>query len=280
MSLQASQYALYGLQDVDLNPQQRIVLILIADHVNGETGWAWMSIQRLAQYSGMKERAIQRALRGLRDAGILEVIERPGKTNMYRILTDRGVTNDTPTPVTGDTPQPSTPVTNDTPTPVTNDTPSVQRGVTNDTGGVSPVTPEPRKNLNQEDDDDDGARRAEPRRLTGRVQLAAQIIPETWTGIAIVCDDPRLDVLDDLAHLGWTPPELRAACAHLPKPRANPTGLLARHLQGLADTNPDHLALPRPAATPGPSRPAECAHGAPVGGGCYDCDQEAAPWTA
>ena len=78
--------ALYGLEGVDLNAQQRLVLIFIADHVNDETGLAWMSLQRVATFAGMRPYAVRRAIGGLKDAGVLDVVERPGRTSLYRIM--------------------------------------------------------------------------------------------------------------------------------------------------------------------------------------------------
>lgn len=141
------------------------------------------------------------------------------------------------------------------------------------------MTPNLRKNLNQDEEEDDDGASADQPDIADRVDLVTRIIPDTWADTAVVCSDPRLDVLDQLTADGWTARDLRTACATLPRPRANPTGLLARHLQHLTDTDPAHLAQPATTGTPTPQRPAECGHGVPTGAGCHDCDQETAPWT-
>lgn len=284
MSLQAAHRALYGLEGVDLNAQQRLVLIFIADHVNDETGLAWMSLQRVATFAGMSQRAVRRAIGGLKDAGVLDVVERPGRTSLYRIITPpepTPTTSDRGTPTASVPPADPTPTTDDRGTPTTNDR---GQNPTPTTSGRTPRTLMEGELLmnQQQDDDDDSARGAPPGPVDfqRRVDLARQIIPDTWTGLAVHGDNSRLGVLDELEARGWTIPDLRTVCAGLPRPRANPTGLLARHLAALADTDPDHLAT-RPADPPTPTPPThrpECDHGAPLGAACHDCDQEQSPW--
>jgi DNA-binding transcriptional ArsR family regulator len=276
MSLQALSHVMYEVRGID--PTAKLILLAIADHIHSETGWAWPSTTRLADLAGVSKRSAIRHIDTLEQAGILEVDRRQGRASGYRIVTtptksgDTGVT--TPEP-TGDT-HVTTPV---TPTsPLTGDT--------HDTSTNQPVTPVTRtgdtgvtqtvKNQEEEDEEDPPGGLSAAR-IADRVDLISQVIPASWHDVAVLCDDPRLDVLDELTAAGWTPRHLRKACATLPTAHSNPTGLLVRHLRRYRGRQPDVLAHTRTTtATPQPAT--ECAHGSPTGAWCHDCEQETHPW--
>lgn len=97
---------------------QRLVLLAIADH-DGEGG-AWPSVERLARWSAVGDRAVQKAIRALEALGELEVLPRAGglsttpdhmRPNLYRIVlacppTCDGTAQHRPRPV-DNTPRPT-----------------------------------------------------------------------------------------------------------------------------------------------------------------------------
>lgn len=91
MSIEALNWALnYRLDE----PAMKAVLIGIANHANPK-GEAWPSIERLCLYSGYSESTVRRAIKSLVDEGLLEVIEREGRSHLYHLKGchgDRGVT--------------------------------------------------------------------------------------------------------------------------------------------------------------------------------------------
>lgn len=285
MSIQALSYALY--ETTGLTPAAKLILVAIADHCNPETGWAWPSTSRLAALAGVGKRQAIRHIDSLEAAGLLHVEKRAGRPSGYRITPrkqddqtgesgDTSVTTPQPTGDTHDTPPvtPTTPLTGDTHDTSTNVpvTPVTKSGDTHDTRTVH--------NRREEDEEDEGDPAGSAARIAARVTLVSQIVPDTWTDLAVVCDDPRLDVVDTLTAGGWSPHQLRAACSTLPRPTSNPTSLLVKHLEHYRDTPPEAIAAHPGPATPVPPPPgaAECAHGAPASAWCHDCDQETHPW--
>jgi hypothetical protein len=116
----------------------KLLLVGIANH-EGDGG-AWPAMATLAQYANVSERNAIKMIRVLQEKGLVEVIERLGRTNIFRTMVEcphdcDGSTNHRyapqivprPTPVGSDTPDAS-----DTPTPVASDTPP-----------LSVATPEP-----------------------------------------------------------------------------------------------------------------------------------------
>lgn len=76
------------LASADLPKNDRLVLIAIAAHANREGG-AWPSVATIAQYVGVSERTVQRALARLVQAGRLLVRRVAGiATRVYRIVID------------------------------------------------------------------------------------------------------------------------------------------------------------------------------------------------
>jgi hypothetical protein len=81
----------------------RLLLLVIASHVNPSTGFAWPSLALLAAECKLSARHVRRLLRKLEASGELETFHRPGRTSYYRIkLTTSGTTPDTITPHTSD----------------------------------------------------------------------------------------------------------------------------------------------------------------------------------
>lgn len=284
MSVQALSYALY--ETTGLTPAAKLILVAIADHCNPETGWAWPSTSRLAALAGVSKRQAIRHIDTLEEAGLLHVEKRAGRPSGYRIIArkqaeqtpESGDTHVTPPSPTGDT-HVTPPVTPTSPVP----------GDTHDTSTDVPVTPTAKSGdthvtrtvLNRrEEEEEAGDPTGSAARIADRVTLVTGIIPDTWTDLAVACDDPRLDILDTLTASGWTPRQLRATCAALPRPTSNPTGLLAKHLARYTGRHPDVLAHHPGTSTPvpPPAGAPECDHGAPAGAWCHDCDQQTHPW--
>jgi len=117
----------------------KLLLIGIANH--GGDGGAWPAMATLARYAGVNERNARKMMGKLVEAGMVELVEREGLTNLYRTLIecpagcDR-TTSHRLTPVASDPPVFSdTPVAGDPPTPVARDLPP-----------LSLATPEPSVN--------------------------------------------------------------------------------------------------------------------------------------
>ena len=70
------------------------VLCAIGTYTNRLGGNVWASVQTLAKASNLNPRTVQRALPVLREAGYVRVLERPGRTNLYEIVLDQGVTGE------------------------------------------------------------------------------------------------------------------------------------------------------------------------------------------
>lgn len=69
-----------------LTRPEKLFLLVLSDYTNDDTGLAWPSVKRLAAECLSSERAIQYAVRGLHEAGMLEVEFRPNRSNIYRII--------------------------------------------------------------------------------------------------------------------------------------------------------------------------------------------------
>ena len=97
------------------NPTRKLVLMALCDHVD-EEGLCWPSVKLIAERSGCKRRTVQRHLRDLEQAGIIEAIphyrdDGSQTSNRYRVIMSWGGEKVT------------------------------RRGVMGDTGGASPVSP-------------------------------------------------------------------------------------------------------------------------------------------
>lgn len=84
------------------DPTCLLVLASLADQANDD-GYCWPSVASTAKRCRISERQVQRWVTKLVEDGLLEVQERPGTSNMYRIV--GGDMGDTPG-VTSVTPHP------------------------------------------------------------------------------------------------------------------------------------------------------------------------------
>lgn len=73
MSIRAMAWVL-DLIPRHLSPTVRHVALVLADHVNDSTDEAWPSISRIAERTGHHPRTVQRALRELELAGVIDVL--------------------------------------------------------------------------------------------------------------------------------------------------------------------------------------------------------------
>jgi hypothetical protein len=79
----------------EMEPIGRLVLLALADHCDHE-GYAWPSVERLAQKCGLSRRTVQRALNDCEQAGeLIRVIGGRGRrsTTQYRIVLHGAVDN-------------------------------------------------------------------------------------------------------------------------------------------------------------------------------------------
>lgn len=93
------------------------VLTTLAIMANGD-GQCWPGIAGLVARTKLSERTVQRAVQGLKDAGHVSWVDRPGRGRIYVVHPRQSDTPDEATPVTVTPRQSGTPVTV-TPTPVT-----------------------------------------------------------------------------------------------------------------------------------------------------------------
>lgn len=95
--------ALGAVWSFPVSPQEKLVLLVMADHADDSGGNVFPSVARIMQMSGMSERAVQRTIRLLVSSGVVEVVRpaRPGRPTEYRILIDGadGARWTTPRPV-------------------------------------------------------------------------------------------------------------------------------------------------------------------------------------
>jgi len=87
------------------NSTQKLVLIIIADCISGETGIGWPSVDYIAKHCMCSPASVRRAIKNLVAQGLLNVEEQKGRSNIYRV-------NEYPLQI--DTPiQNATPISND-----------------------------------------------------------------------------------------------------------------------------------------------------------------------
>lgn len=92
--------------DADLPLAEKAVLLCLCDHANDD-GECWPSMARVARRSSMSERTAQRAIKGLRDKGILSWDDAPGRSHKFSIDPRRIVTPDNLSPPTNKTKPPT-----------------------------------------------------------------------------------------------------------------------------------------------------------------------------
>jgi hypothetical protein len=85
--------------EADLPLAEKAVLLCLCDHANDD-GECWPSMARVARRSSMSERTAQRAIKALRDRGILAWHDVPGRSHKFTIDPRRIVTPDNLSPPT------------------------------------------------------------------------------------------------------------------------------------------------------------------------------------
>lgn len=83
-----------AVSDPDLTDTQLRVLCAVGMFTNRLGGNVWASVSTLAKASALSTRTVQRALPVLLGKGYLRHLTRPGRTNLYEVVLDRGVTTE------------------------------------------------------------------------------------------------------------------------------------------------------------------------------------------
>ena len=80
--------------ELNLPPNQKIVLLALADHADDDGGNVYPSIKRTAWKTGYNERQVQRILSELRESGLIEQVANAeggrGKTTRYQLYLEKG----------------------------------------------------------------------------------------------------------------------------------------------------------------------------------------------
>lgn len=92
--------------ETSLPSTEKMVLLCLCDHANDD-GQCWPSMARIARKCSVTDRTVQRAIKRLRDWGILTGDCEPGRTYKFQINPRHDVTPDTMSPPTS-TPEPPT----------------------------------------------------------------------------------------------------------------------------------------------------------------------------
>ena len=77
----------WALEQEGLEPQEKLLLVILADHFNDKEGAAWAGQARIAKMMGVSDRQVRRLQVSLVDKGLLHVELRSGQSNMYRMVT-------------------------------------------------------------------------------------------------------------------------------------------------------------------------------------------------
>ena len=77
----------WALQQEGLEPQEKLLLVILADHFNDKEGAAWAGQTRIAKMMGVSDRQVRRLQVSLVEKGLLNVELRSGQSNMYRMVT-------------------------------------------------------------------------------------------------------------------------------------------------------------------------------------------------
>jgi hypothetical protein len=77
----------WALEQEGLEPQEKLLLVILADHFNDKEGAAWAGQARIAKMMGVSDRQVRRLQVSLVDKGLLHVELRAGQSNMYRMVT-------------------------------------------------------------------------------------------------------------------------------------------------------------------------------------------------
>lgn len=84
MSLEAMTWA---IEMRGLTPSENLVLLLLANRHNNDTGLCYPSVSRIAEESGMHRATVMRAINALEKKGLLTISKTFGKSNHYRLHT-------------------------------------------------------------------------------------------------------------------------------------------------------------------------------------------------
>lgn len=77
----------WALEQEGLEPQEKLLLVILADHFNDKEGAAWAGQARIAKMMGVSDRQVRRLQVSLVNRGLLHVELRSGQSNMYRMTT-------------------------------------------------------------------------------------------------------------------------------------------------------------------------------------------------
>lgn len=64
----------------------KFVLLAIADNAWDDGSNAWPSVATISRKTGLSTRTVQRCIQNLHDIGELQTIDRPGHSNLYRVV--------------------------------------------------------------------------------------------------------------------------------------------------------------------------------------------------
>lgn len=64
----------------------KFVLLAIADNAWDDGSNAWPSVATISRKTGLSTRTVQRCIQNLHDLGELQTIDRPGHSNLYRVV--------------------------------------------------------------------------------------------------------------------------------------------------------------------------------------------------
>jgi hypothetical protein len=76
----------WALEQEGLELQEKLLLVVLADHFNDQEGAAWPSQERIARIMNVSDRQVRRIQVELINKGFLEVIKRHGQSNIYKMV--------------------------------------------------------------------------------------------------------------------------------------------------------------------------------------------------
>ena len=76
----------WALEQEGLELQEKLLLVVLADHFNDQEGAAWPSQERIARIMNISDRQVRRIQVELINKGFLEVNKRHGQSNIYKMV--------------------------------------------------------------------------------------------------------------------------------------------------------------------------------------------------
>jgi hypothetical protein len=76
----------WALEQEGLELQEKLLLVVLADHFNDQEGAAWPSQERIARIMNISDRQVRRIQVELINKGYLEVVNRHGQSNIYKMV--------------------------------------------------------------------------------------------------------------------------------------------------------------------------------------------------